>query len=553
MGLSDISLTSGVSTALLAVKKTAKQSEMVHERLSTGKKVNSPLDNPTNFFIAKQLKHHADDLNQVQQHIEESIQTIKAASSGITAVIQLVVQMKAIVESARNTTDAKSRATLASTYDELYAQVNSIVSDSSYRGTNVIGDSDPSLLRWEADDLPVSLNASGSSEYVVEGKFLGAGYALYEDGNPDIGWVPDERGTRIAPVTVDTTEYPGATQVSIPLDFVFIIDATGSMGPYISQVNSNVQTFVENMQAQGIDGRYAFAKYGDINLSQGGDSPVITPPVFYTDAAAFSAALSSSPNSSGGGDIPESGLEGVLTTLSGLSFRPEATKRMVLLTDAVVHTTADGMSTNTIAGTAATLAAAGIQLDIAGPLGGAVQTQLDPLAAATGGSYHNITDSNFYTGGFGFTPDPSILTSEPIIQSADYVAGEFSLFFSNPPPGELKVMTAEKTGIGVFHSWLYEGFNSSEGIDAAANDLGNAITMLRTQQELFGSGSAVLTTRDYFTDQQVNIAQTGADNLTNADMNEEAANALMLQTREQIGFATIGMAAKSSENVLKLF
>lgn len=554
MGLSEITLTSGVSTSLLAVKKTAKQLEQVHEHLSSGKKVNSALDNPTNFFIAQKLKNQADDLTQVQQNINESIQTIKAAANGITGVMHLVNQMKAVVDVARNTTDPQSRAALATSYDELYAQVNYIISDSSYGGTNVIGDSDPSLLSWKADDLPVSLNPNGSSEYIVEGKFLGAGYALYETGVPDIGWVPDDRGTRIAPVTADATEFPEPTLVSLPLDFVFVIDATGSMGPYINQVKANVQTFVENMQAQGVDGRYAFAKYGDINPSQGGDAPVLTPPVFYTDAAAFSAALSASPNSPvGGGDIPESGLEGILTTLSDLSFRPEATKRMVLLTDAVVHTTADGMSANTIAGTAASLATAGFQLDIAGPMGGAVQAQLGPLAAATGGSYFNITDASFYSGGFGFTPDTTIPTSEPTIVSADYATGEFSLFFLNPPPGEVKAMTSEKSGIGVYHSWLYDGFNSSDGIDAALNDLDSAISMLRTQSELFGSGSSVLSTRDAFTAQQVNISQEGAANLTDADMNEEASNALVLQVREQIGTTTISMAAKSSESVLKLF
>lgn len=552
MGLSGITLTSGISTSLLALKNTAKQSEMVHERLSTGKKVNSALDNPTNFFISQQLKHNADDLAQVQQNISESIQTIKTAANGIKGVTELVNQMKSVVDVAKNTTNPQELATLAKSYDELYAQINYIVSDSSYRGTNIIGDGDSTLLGWKADDLPVSLNPNGSSEYIVEGKFLGAGYALYENGVPDVGWVPDERGTRIAPVTVDTTEYPAPTQISLPLDFVFIIDATGSMGSYISQVIANVQTFVENMQAQGIDGRYAFAKYGDINPSEGGDAPVITSPVFYTDAAAFTAALSSSPGSTwGGGDLPESGLEAILTTLVDLTFRPGADKRMVLLTDAVVHTTDDSMSANTIAGTAAALLSAGVQLDIAAPLGGPEQAQLAPLALATGGSYFNITDSSFYSGGFGFTPDTTIPT--PILQSADYATGEFSLYFSDPPPGGVKEMTSEKSGIGVYHSWLYNGFKTAEGVNAAASDLDGAMTMLRTQSELFGSGSSILTTRSTFTSQQVNLSLEGADKLTNADLNEESANALMLQLREQIGATAISMAARSSESVLKLF
>lgn len=548
----DISLSPGMRNSLLSLKETSGKIDRTQERLSTGKNVNSALDNPTNFFISMQLKNYADDLSQKHQVIGESIQTIKSADNGIAAVSNLLESMKGVVEAAKNTNDPLSRARYAKNYDELYLQLNSVVSDSSYKGTNLIGDSDPRLLRWNADDLPVSFNPDGSSQYTVAGSFLGAGYALYEDGVPDIGWVPNDGGTKIAPVTVDVTTFP--EDVPAKLDFVFIIDTTGSMGAKLAGVKANAISFINNLQAEGVDGRYAFATYGDINAFPvgSGDAPVINTPAFFSDAASFSAALAPV-GLTGGGDFPESGLEGVLTTVSSLSFRSDATRRMLLLTDATVHTTADGWSSETVAGTAASLSANGIRLDIAVPAGSVAEAQLTLLATATGGNVHNINDPSFYTSGFGVTAPPgtTVPTSGITILAADYGSGEFSLFFIDPPPGTTKTMTAEKAGLGIYNSWLYNGFQSAEGLGAAASDIDTAIGRLRVQSERFGSGSGVLSTRDEFTTQMVNISLEGADKLTLADMNEEAANMLMLQTRQQLGTSSLSLAGQESQGILK--
>ena len=543
----DISLSPGMRNSLLSLKETSGKIDRTQERLSTGKNVNSALDNPTNFFISMQLKNYADDLSQKHQVIGESIQTIKSADNGIAAVSNLLESMKGLVEAAKNTNDPLSRARYAKNYDELYLQLNSLVSDSSYKGTNLIGDSDPRLLRWSADDLPVSFNQDGSSHYTVEGAFLGAGYALYEAGVPDVGWVSNDDGTKIAPVTIDVTAFP--EDAPAKLDFVFIIDITGSMGAKLASVKANAVSFINNLQAEGVDGRYAFATYGDVNA---GDAPVINAPTFFSDAASFSAALAPV-GLTGGGDFPESGLEGIVTTLSDLSFRTDATRRMLLLTDATVHTTTDGLSSETLAGTAASLSGAGIRLDIAVPTGGAAESQLTTLAAATGGNVYNLNDPSFYTTGFGVTAPPgtTVPTKDITVVLADYDSGDFSLFFKEPPPGSTKIMTAEKAGLGIYHSWLYSGFQNAEGLEAAANDIDSAISKLRVQSEKFGSGSGLLSTRDEFTTRMVNISLEGADNLTLADMNEEAANMLMLQTRQQLGTSSLSLAGQESQGILK--
>ena len=63
MAISDISLTAGMRNNLLALQQTSKQLSATQDRLSSGKRVNTALDNPTNFFAAASHMDRASDLN----------------------------------------------------------------------------------------------------------------------------------------------------------------------------------------------------------------------------------------------------------------------------------------------------------------------------------------------------------------------------------------------------------------------------------------------------------------------------------------------------------
>ena len=63
----------------------------------------------------------------------------------------------------------------------------------------------------------------------------------------------------------------------------------------------------------------------------------------------------------------------------------------------------------------------------------------------------------------------------------------------------------------------------------------------------------IITIRQDFTSSMINTLQTGSDNLTLADMNEEGANMLMLQTRQSLGTTALSLAAQAAQSVLKLF
>jgi flagellin-like hook-associated protein FlgL len=97
------------------------------------------------------------------------------------------------------------------------------------------------------------------------------------------------------------------------------------------------------------------------------------------------------------------------------------------------------------------------------------------------------------------------------------------------------------------------GWKSDSGIDDTVNQLNTAIETLRTQSASLASNLNIVTIRQDFTDAMIQTLQKGSDNLTLADMNEEGANMLMLQTRQQLGTTSLKMASDAAQSVLRLF
>ncbi len=138
MAISDISLTSGMRSNLLQLQGTAKLIDRTQERLSTGKQVNSALDNPTNFFAAQAHQNRAADFSARKDAMGEAIQNVKAADAGITAISALVSAAKGLTEAAQGTANTTDRTAFAAQYTELQNQIDKLSLDSGYRGTNLL-------------------------------------------------------------------------------------------------------------------------------------------------------------------------------------------------------------------------------------------------------------------------------------------------------------------------------------------------------------------------------------------------------------------------------
>ena len=96
MSLSNITLTAAVRQNLLSLQGTADLLATTQGRLATGKKVNSALDNPTNFFTAAGLDARASDISNLLDSIGNGVQVLQAANTGITSLSKLVDTAKSI-------------------------------------------------------------------------------------------------------------------------------------------------------------------------------------------------------------------------------------------------------------------------------------------------------------------------------------------------------------------------------------------------------------------------------------------------------------------------
>src|SRR5450759_1742800 len=114
--MSGIVLSSSVRQNLLSLQSTAELLSTTQNRLSTGNKVNSALDNPTNYFTAQSLDNRASDINNLLDGIGNGVQVLQAANTGLTSLQKLVDTAKSIasqVLQAPTGYSAKSSATSA--------------------------------------------------------------------------------------------------------------------------------------------------------------------------------------------------------------------------------------------------------------------------------------------------------------------------------------------------------------------------------------------------------------------------------------------------------
>jgi flagellin len=157
--MSDIVLSAGVRSNLLQLQQTSNLIESTQNKLATGKRVNSALDNPINYFTAQSLTVRANDLNALLDTMSTGINTIQAANNGITAITKLVQSAQSLVSQAQQTSDTTVRATLSSQFDSIRTQIDQLATDSGINGVNLLN----------GDDLTITLNETATSKVTISG------------------------------------------------------------------------------------------------------------------------------------------------------------------------------------------------------------------------------------------------------------------------------------------------------------------------------------------------------------------------------------------------
>ena len=174
---SDIVLSAGVRSNLLQLQKTADVITSTQSKLATGKRVNTALDNPVNYFTAAGLQNRASDLSNLLDSMSTAFNTIQAANNGITSITKLVQSAQALVSQAQQTSDLTVRASLATQFGDIMGQIDQLAGDAGFNGINLL-DSNNST------DLTVTLNERGTSSVTVSAvDFSSNGLAINNAAN----------------------------------------------------------------------------------------------------------------------------------------------------------------------------------------------------------------------------------------------------------------------------------------------------------------------------------------------------------------------------------
>ena len=136
--MSDIVLSAGVRSNLLQLQQTGTLITLTQNRLATGKRVNSALDNPTNYFTAQGLQSRASDLSSLLDLESNAIQHDPGRQQRHLRDHQARAVRPGPARQAQQTSDTAERTSLGSQFDDILTQIDQLAGDSSFNGMNLL-------------------------------------------------------------------------------------------------------------------------------------------------------------------------------------------------------------------------------------------------------------------------------------------------------------------------------------------------------------------------------------------------------------------------------
>jgi len=380
--MADISLTASMRSNLLSLQQTQSLMDTTQERLSTGKKVNSAIDNPSSYYTAQSLTNRASDLSALLDSMGQAIQTIQAADEGIKTITEFAQQAKAVANQARD------EAVNAQKIGELKF-TGKLTEGKTFKV--IVTATDGTVTEKTATVGTGGTADAGASATAV------------------IGLINDAVGSTVA--AVDAKD---ATKVNI----------TAAAGVKIS---------IEDVDA-GIDDAMAYTPTATENL----------------DAEATRKELAAQFNS--------------------------------------------------------------------------ILKQIDQVAKDS--SYKGVN----------------------LLQNND-----LKVIFNEDRSSDLIVKGQDASSAGLKVAAATNEWKTDADVEVAIKAVEDAVNTLRSMSSELGNNYSIVQSRETFTENMINVLEEGADKLTLADMNEESANMLALQTRQQLAINSLSLASQAAQSVLQLF
>ncbi len=581
MSTDKIALTASMRSNLLSLKNTQSLMDKTQDRLSTGYKVNSAMDNPSSYFTAQALNSRADDLSTLMDSIGQAISTLEVADQGITSLQKFVEQAKSVANSARDTANvsAKTTSSIKFDLDNLKSQIvaEKAVPNAKADETMTIRVGDSTKLTGtvnvneDSKLADLDLEAADAGSIVVDGKE----YKLATDsatGNSMTSKVAADSVMKIVGMDGDTYT---------------LADESGNT---ISVAKANVTAGTVTGHTIGIGDTVTNKAEATVTVSEDGKTTATAAFTLTAKAAAttdyeaqsLTGKIETTINVAKGStvadfakivetmigtkvfdaSVEESNL--VFKTLDTTSIEVKGTiaeklgmdKGQTITLDATDTAESLRLKINDLDGVSAEFDDKG-RLVIKSEQGddlvisGTLADKLGVSGAATNGSNERATYAKQF--------DAILTQINELVQDTSYkginlLKGDnLTVVFNEDRTStlELKGVTFDATGLGFTtakNEWI-----DNDSIDTALDQISKATSSLRAQASEFGQNLSTVQIREDFTENMVNQLTTGADKLTLADMNEEGANMLALQTRQQLGINSLSLASQASQSVLKLF
>ena len=606
-----ITLTASMRSNLNSLKNISKQMNTTQERLSTGKKVNSAIDNASSYYQARALTNRASDLDALLDAMGQGIQTIQAATQGLTSGVSFLEQASAIATEALTTNAIPTKGwfeaqvgengAVVTSAQELKEAVNSGKETICVYGKIDYLDNETLMLKAgqklvgteyftgytgkerfsqlncrkivlrstsSISDLTIKTNAKDTFNY----------YAISSEGNNSIN--------NLTLISASELSYEGvftagiiAYSSNLELSGTIIINNSSNVnqvhGIYNYQgatINSTADIYTNSIRsansALNING-------GSLNLST--DFSVISSSFYLAENAAVN--VSSTVWLQGNSVATILGKINVVSkTAGGIQLRDGST--LVAMSSSVINIKTTGSSFGVYSGNL--ILSAGAEINTKDNSGEAylITDRYLTLSSSTSGSELKTKDGvkdnsakvkidwdNWHP----VKDAPKSISSD--VESKQYaeILNQYDKLINDSSYQGVNLLKNEKLDVifnetrnnkltiqGQDMSSAALGLTKAEwttqgDIANSIQELLTAVNKIRTFQSELGNNYSIIQTRQNFTEALTDVLETGADNLVLADMNEESANYLALQTRQQLATKALSLAANSAQSVLALF
>ena len=593
--MAEINLSKAVRSNLSSLQSVSTMMSKTQDRLSTGNKVNSALDNPTNFFTASSLNSRAGDLNNLMDSMANGIKTIEAADNGLSALTKSLESMQSTLRQARQDKSFETKSFNINTLDPA-GQGKLSFSGGAFTGTTDFGLTTTGSGQYGKTSADYAAPAAAAASTVTGAANLTTGAVTagtltinYGGKSVDVAVTARAAGDNKAAVLAEIqaglagTALDGKVTASISTNFIKL-DAASSEDGQITITDDTAgaadsvfgSTAPNKTGSTGSDAKLEFSINGTAvtldRATTGADKTTATAEInkqlkaagakfeayVDTNKVGIRATTTDAGNLSIGGK--DANLFGTVATNGTVAGTTSASLTLVKTLDNLVSEMNSNVSLKdnvkasndngklriqnlstrdlTVQGTNAagdvtgntsaesSIAGNTVRSDLASQFN-ELRDQLDKLSDDASFNGINLLRGDKLKITFNETGTSSIDIQSKNGQSID--AAKFSL--SNLAAKDL---------------------DSDTNIDSLTDKVKGALNNVRSQASAFGSNLSIVQNRQDFTKSMINTLETGAGNLTLADMNQEAANMMALQTRQSLASSTLSMANQADQGVLQL-